>query len=100
MHTLNHLEQEKYNVMYCPKLCVRIALYFYCWINWNIYLQSMKNIINHTHGLLAEHLMHMAHKIGNTSGVSKSSSDWLKYTGFPEDKCVGFFNVLSGSKMM
>ncbi len=25
---------------------------------------------------------------GNTSGVSKSSSDWLNYTGFPEDVCV------------
>ncbi len=44
----------------------------------------------HAHGPLAERLMHMAHKIGNTSGVSKSSSDWLNYTGFPGDVCVAF----------
>ncbi len=29
----------------------------------------------------------MAHLSGNTSGVSKSSSDWLNYTGFPGDVC-------------
>ncbi len=40
----------------------------------------------HVHGPLAKRLMHMAHKSGNTSGVSKSSSDWLNYTGF-----LGFF---------
>jgi len=28
-------------------------------------------------------LMHKAHKMGNTSGVSKSSSDWLSSTGVP-----------------
>ncbi len=37
----------------------------------------------HAHGMLAKCLMHMAHFSGNTSGVSKSSSDWLNYTGFP-----------------
>ncbi len=40
----------------------------------------------------------MAHKSGNTSGVSKSSSDWLNYTGFPGDASVVFFNVLPGNK--
>ncbi len=40
----------------------------------------------------------MAHLAGNTSGVSKSSSDWLNYTGFPGDVCVGFFNVPPGNK--
>ncbi len=35
---------------------------------------------------------------GNTSGVSKSSSDWLNYTGFPGDVCVAFFNVPPGNK--
>ncbi len=30
---------------------------------------------------------------GNISEVSKSSSDWLNYTGFPEDVCIAFFNV-------
>ncbi len=44
----------------------------------------------HAHGLLAERLMHIAHKIGNTSGVSKLSSDWLNYTGFSGDVCVAF----------
>ncbi len=33
-----------------------------------------------------------------TSGVSKSSSDWLNYTGFPGDLCVVFFNVPPGNK--
>ncbi len=42
--------------------------------------------------------MHMAHTSGNTSGVSKSSSDWLDYTGFPGDVCVAFFNVPPGNK--
>ncbi len=52
----------------------------------------------HAHGTLAKYLMHMAHKSGNTSGVSKSSSDWLNYTGFPGDVCVAFFNVPPGNK--
>ncbi len=42
--------------------------------------------------------MHMAHLSGNTSGVSKSSSDWLNFTGFPGDVCVAFFNVPPGNK--
>ncbi len=42
--------------------------------------------------------MHMAHFSGNPSGVSKSSSDWLNYTGFPGDMCVVFFNVPPGNK--
>ncbi len=41
--------------------------------------------------------MHMAHLSGNTSGVSKSLSDWLNYTGFPGDVCVAFCNVLPGN---
>ncbi len=40
----------------------------------------------------------MAHKSGNTSEVSKSSSDLLNYTGFPGDVFVTFFNVLPGNK--
>ncbi len=42
--------------------------------------------------------LHMAHLSGNTSGVSKSSSDWLNYTGFPGDVCVAFFNILPGNQ--
>ncbi len=42
--------------------------------------------------------MHMAHLAGNASGVSKSSSDLLNYTGFPGDVCVAFFNVPPGTK--
>ncbi len=52
----------------------------------------------HAHGPLAKRLMHMAHLSGNTSGVSKSTSDWLNYTGFLGDACVAFFNVLPGNK--
>ncbi len=47
---------------------------------------------------LAKRLMHMVHLSGNTSRVSKSSSDWLDYTGFPGDVCVAFFNVPPGNK--
>ncbi len=36
--------------------------------------------------------MHMALLSGNTSGVLKSSSDWLNSTGFPGDVRVAFFN--------
>ncbi len=43
-------------------------------------------------------LMHMLHLSGDTSGMSKSSSDWLNHTGFPGDVCVSFFNVLPGNK--
>ncbi len=42
--------------------------------------------------------MHMVHLSGNTSVVSKSSLDWLNYTGFPGDVCVAFFNVPPGNK--
>ncbi len=42
--------------------------------------------------------MHMVHLSGNTSVVSKSSSDWLNYTGFPGDVCLLFFNVPPGNK--
>ncbi len=41
--------------------------------------------------------MHI-HLSGNTSVVSKSSSNWLDYTGFPGDVCVAFFNALLGNK--
>ncbi len=50
------------------------------------------------HRQLAERPMHTIHLSGNTSGVSKSSSDWLNYTGFPGDVSVAFFNVLPGNK--
>jgi len=40
----------------------------------------------------------MVHLSGNTSGVSKSSLDWLSYTGFSGDVCVVFFNVPLGNK--
>ncbi len=40
----------------------------------------------------------MVHLSGNTSVVSKSSSDWFNYTGFPGNVCIAFFNVLPGNK--
>ncbi len=43
--------------------------------------------------LLAKHLMHMVHLSGNTSVVSKSSSDWLDYTGFLGDVCSLMLSV-------
>ncbi len=60
--------------------------------------QSSLSLRCHANGLLAKRLMHMAHLSGNTSGVSKLSSDWLNYTGFPGDVCVAFFNVSPGNK--
>ncbi len=50
--------------------------------------------MRHAHGPLAKHLMHTAHKSGNTSGVLKSSSDWLNYTGFPGDVCSRFLFIV------
>ncbi len=41
----------------------------------------------------------MVHLSGSTSRVSKSSSDWLDYTGFLGDVCVAFFNVPAGNKV-
>ncbi len=52
----------------------------------------------HALRMLAQHLI--KHKMGNNSGVSKSSSDWLNFTGFPGDMFVAFFNVLPGNKAM
>ncbi len=62
------------------------------------YSLSSLSLRRHAHGPLAKRLMHMAHKSGNTSGVSKSSSDLLNYTGFPGDVRVAFFNVPLGNK--
>ncbi len=53
---------------------------------------------HHAHGPLAKRLINMAHLSGNTSGVSKSSSDWLNYKEFPGDVCVAFFNILPRNK--
>ncbi len=64
----------------------------------SIYVLISLSLRRHTHGPLAERLMYMTHKNGNTSGVSKSSSDWLNYPGFPGDVCVAFFNVPPGNK--
>ncbi len=50
------------------------------------------------HGPLAKLLMHMEHERGKALEVSKPSSDWLNYTGFPGDVCVAFFNLPSGNK--
>ncbi len=60
--------------------------------------QSSLSLRRYAHGLLAKRLMHMTHLSGNTSGVSKLSSDWLNYTGFQGDVCVTFFNVPPGIK--
>ncbi len=64
---------------------------------WFDHLISLR-LRHHAHGTLAKRLMHMAHLSGNTSGVSKSSSDWLNYTGFPGDVCVAFFTPLRKKK--
>ncbi len=61
-------------------------------------IKSSLSLRRHAHGPLAKRLMHMAHLSGNTSGVSKSSTDWLNYTGFPGDVCVAFFIVPPGNK--
>ncbi len=61
-------------------------------------MHASLSLRRHAHGPLAKRLMHMAHLSGNISGVSKSSSDWLNYTGFLGDLCVTFFNVPPGNK--
>ncbi len=65
---------------------------------WGSCASPSLSLRRHAHGPLAKRLMHMAHLSGNTSGVSKSSSDWLNYTGFPGDLCVAFFNVTPVNK--
>ncbi len=72
-----------------------------CWglVVWKGSQQERSlSLRRHAHGQLAECLMHMVHLAGNTSGVSKSSSDWLNYPGFLGDICVAFFNVPPGNK--
>ncbi len=54
--------------------------------------------IRHACRQLAKCLMHTTHLDGNTSGVSKSSSDWLEYTVFLGDVCSAFFNIPPGNK--
>lgn len=44
---------------------------------------------------MAELWMHMAHLTVNTSGFSKSSSDWI---GCPGDVCVAFYNGPPGNR--
>ncbi len=59
-------------------------------------MQPSLSLRCHAHAPFADRLMYIVH--GNTLGVSKSSSDWLDYTGFPGDVCVVFFNVSPGNK--
>ncbi len=53
----------------------------YCFMAWATFFLSPwqlgLSLWRHGHRLLAKRLMHMANKTGNTSGVSKSSLDWL-----------------------
>ncbi len=62
-------------------------------LTWPLMCRSL------AHRPLDERLMHMAHTSGNTSGVSKSSSDWLDYTGFPGDVCVASLTFPLETKM-
>ncbi len=52
-------------------LCMGLVGY----IPTTIQLSPSLSLRRHAHGPLAKRLMHMAHLSGNTSGVSKSSSD-------------------------
>ncbi len=61
-------------------------------------IQNNVFIKNKVFKAITKRLMHMPHLYGNTSGVSKSSSDWLNYTGFLGDLSVVFFIVLPGFK--
>ncbi len=61
-----------------------------CFIHDRWQLLSSLSLKRHAHGTLAKHLMHMAHFSGNTSGMSKSSSDWLNLTRFRGDASVYF----------
>ncbi len=82
--TLNQRVRDRYTYLYlsCPWLQTFLCI----------------SLRRHAHRPLAKRLMHMAHLAGNTSGVSKSSSDCLDYTGFPGDECVVFFNIPLGNK--
>lgn len=51
----------------------------------------------HAHRPMAKRLMDKANKMGNTSGASKSTTDWLNAAGFSGDVCVVFFSSLPGN---
>jgi len=61
-----------------PQLFVIVCSTFKC--TFSMIVLSLR-LRRHAHGPLAEHLMHIAHLTGNSSGFSKSSSDWLNSTG-------------------
>ncbi len=82
---------ESYNLFFLGGFLQLAASLLLSFSSWAFRSLSLRR---HAHGPLAKRLMHMAHLSGNTSGVSKSSSDWLNYTGFPGDVCVAFFNVV------
>ncbi len=82
--TLNQRVRDRYTYPYlsCPWLQTFLCI----------------SLRRHAHRPLAKRLMHTGHLAGNTSGVSKSSSNCVDYTGFPGDECVVFFNVPLGNK--
>ena len=64
----------------------------------NSYAGGSLSLRRHAHGTLAKRLMHMVHLTGNTSGMSKSSSDWLNFIGFPGGASVAFIFGPPGNK--
>ncbi len=64
---------------------------------WADQSASSLSLSRHAHGPLAKHLMYIVLLFVNTSGVSKSLSDWLN-TGFPGDASGAFIFGLPGNK--
>lgn len=65
---------------------------------WGCREKTILRLRRHAHGLLAERLIHMAHKMVNTSEVFKSSSDWLNSTRFLRDVYAAFLIRSPGNK--
>ncbi len=87
-HVVSRENDSNFNGIQCKR---RLIMYL-CHARCSLSLRR------HAHRPLAKHLMHMVNLSGNTSVVSKSSSDWFNYTGFPGNVCIVFFNVLPGNK--
>lgn len=79
-----------------PKCCLKNTLF----ITYFTLLQyiSSQSVSSLSLRPLAECQMHMTYGIGNTPGVSKSSSYWMNSTGFPGDTCVAFLSGPLGNK--
>lgn len=63
------------------------SLFFYCFLH-SYFSVLIYTVVYFVLFIKNRSLMYKAHKFGNTSGVSKSSTDWLNSQGFLWETCV------------